>query len=101
MKVTKKQIQEMVRSALKSHLTEAVEGDDSDKELLSFLSKADKILADARESLGKLAEEGEELARKDLSKKDRNASVLLVVGIAKKVHASLVSVIEHMKKNLG
>jgi hypothetical protein len=101
MKISVKELRTLVREAVKSQLTEAVGDSDQDKELHSFLEKADKVLADCRESLMKLSEEGEALAAKDLEKKDRNAMVLSVVGVAKKLHGVCMQGAEHLKKSIG
>lgn len=97
MKVSVKEIRGMVRAAIK----EAVGDTDDDKKLLTFLSKADKVMAECRDSLLKLIEEGEGLMREDLDKKERNQMILGVVGVAKKLHGVMVHAVEHVKKATG
>lgn len=105
MKVTKRGLREMIQKTVKSALlgeelakSEAT-GDD---ELMSYLDKMDKILSDSRKKLADLIEEGRTLSLKDnTDKKNRSATLTVVVGALQKIHGILVGSVDFLKKNTG
>ena len=109
MKVTKSEIKAMIQEVLKAKLQEAGIVDDlipgSDGKLSAYMTKVTKFLDSTIEDAEKLALEGEEIMKvnvtQDNSVGERNRLLLLAIGFLRKVRFTLASNALDLRKAFG
>jgi len=100
MKVTSKQLKEMVKNAVEKQLKEEFEYSDDGlpKDIVSYSTKVDDLIKKTIENAKKLQDEGEEMMRANILSsyevQERNRFVLYYVGFLKNLAANLVARLE-------